>query len=161
MSNGHPRYAPSMNKILRGGTVVTHSSPGEPYEGFLADVHITNGRISALLAPNSSIDGAHDIDVSGLWLLPGLTQGHTHLVQTLFRGLADDLALMDWLRTRIWPLEAAHDEASTYWSARLGLTEMLLGGTTAILDMASVRHTDSIFRASKTAQASAAMAFDE
>jgi 5-methylthioadenosine/S-adenosylhomocysteine deaminase len=56
---------------------------------------------------------------------------------------------MEWLRQRIWPLEAAHDDESTYWSARLGLTEMILGGTTAILDMASVRHTDSIFRAAE------------
>lgn len=86
-------------------------------------------------------------DVSGLWLTPGFVQAHTHLIQALFRGMADDLALLDWLRTRIWPLESAHDAESAYWSARLGLTEMLLGGTTAILDMASVRHTDSIFRA--------------
>ena len=138
-----------MDTILRGGTVVTHSSSGNPYEGFRADIHIKNGRISALLEPNCRVEDATDFDVSGLWLLPGLTQGHTHLVQTLFRGLADDLALMDWLRTRIWPLEAAHDEDSTYWSARLGLTEMLLGGTTAILDMASVAHTEAIFRAAE------------
>ncbi len=91
------------------------------------------------------------VDCGGAWLLPSFVQTHIHLVQTLFRGLADDLLLLDWLRTRIWPLEAAHDEDSTYWSARLGLTELLLGGTTSLLDMGSVRHTDSVFRACEEA----------
>jgi len=40
-------------------------------------------------------------------VLPGFVQTHVHLCQTLFRGLADDLVLLDWLRTRVWPLEAA------------------------------------------------------
>lgn len=64
-------------------------------------------------------------------------------------GAWDDLALLDWLRQRIWPLERAHDAESVYWSARLGLTEMLLGGTTAILDMATVQHTDAVFQAAE------------
>ena len=88
-------------------------------------------------------------DVGGRWIVPGFVQTHIHLVQTLFRGLADDLALLDWLSKRIWPLEAAHDEDSVYWSARLGITELLLGGTTAILDMATVHHTDAVFRAAQ------------
>ncbi len=81
--------------------------------------------------------------------MPGFVQTHTHLVQALFRGLADDLALLDWLQDRIWPLERAHDGDSAYWSARLGLTELLLSGTTAILDMATVDHTDEVFRAAE------------
>lgn len=80
-------------------------------------------------------------------IIPGLVQAHVHLCQTLFRGLADDLALEDWLARRIWPLEAAHTEESVYWSAMLGAAELLLGGTTAILDMETVRHTDAAFRA--------------
>lgn len=87
------------------------------------------------------------VDASGCWLLPAFTQTHVHLVQALFRGLADDLPLLRWLHERVWPLEAAHDAESTYWSARLGLTELLLSGTTSILDMAMVRHTDSVFQA--------------
>ena len=87
------------------------------------------------------------VDCEGGWLLPGFVQTHVHLVQTLFRGLADDLALMDWLSTRVWPLEASHDPQSVYWSSRLGVTELLLGGTTAILDMATVQHTDQVFKA--------------
>jgi len=127
--------------------LVTHTDPTGPYAGFRADLHLREGRIEALLSPGARIVDADEVDVSGMWLLPGFTQTHTHLIQALFRGMADDLALMEWLRQRIWPLEAAHDADSAYWSARLGLTEMLLGGTTAILDMASVRHTHAIFEA--------------
>jgi cytosine/adenosine deaminase-related metal-dependent hydrolase len=65
----------------------------------------------------------------------------------LFRGLADDLSLEDWLAKRIWPLEAAHTEASVHASAMLGAAELLLGGTTAILDMETVRHTGAAFEA--------------
>ncbi|MGB0639700.1 MAG: amidohydrolase family protein [Myxococcota bacterium] len=140
-----------METVLRGGQVVSGDSGGPQSTAIRADVHIKKGHIEAILKPGTPVEGATDCDVQGLWLTAGFVQGHTHLVQTLFRGMADDLALLDWLRTKIWPLEAAHDEESTYWSARLGLTEMLLGGTSAILDMASVKHTDSIFRAAEEA----------
>ena len=79
--------------------------------------------------------------------MPGLIQAHIHLCQTLFRGLADDLSLEDWLTQRIWPLEAAHTAESIHASAMLGAAELLLGGTTAILDMESVRHTGAAFEA--------------
>ena len=79
--------------------------------------------------------------------MPGLVQAHVHLCQTLFRGLAETSPLLAWLRERIWPLEAAHDPASLRASARLGIAELLLGGTTAILDMGTVHHTDALFEA--------------
>ncbi|HXI33950.1 MAG TPA: 5'-deoxyadenosine deaminase, partial [Gemmatimonadales bacterium] len=91
--------------------------------------------------------GGKTIDCAGLVIIPGLIQAHIHLCQTLFRGLADDLALEDWLAKRIWPLEAAHTPDSIYWSAMLGAAELLLGGTTAILDMETVRHTGAAFEA--------------
>ena len=136
-----------MSSILRGGHIVSHSGGFGPYRGFDGDVLIENGQIESVIEPGSPAPGAVEINVSGMWLVPGFSQGHTHLIQTLFRGMADDLELLDWLRQRIWPLESAHDAESAYWSARLGLTEMLLGGTTTILDMASVHHTDSVFEA--------------
>lgn len=142
-------YALYMETVLRGGRVISGNSGESQDSAIAADVHIKKGHIEAILKPGTPVEGATDCDVEGLWLTAGFVQGHTHLVQTLFRGMADDLALLDWLRTKIWPLEAAHDEESTYWSARLGLTEMLLGGTTAILDMASVKHTDAIFKAAE------------
>jgi len=72
-----------------------------------------------------------------VWPCPGLCQ-------TLFRGLADDLDLLHWLRERIFPLEAAHDEASMRASARLGLWELSRSGTTALMDMGTVRHTAAL-----------------
>jgi cytosine/adenosine deaminase-related metal-dependent hydrolase len=61
--------------------------------------------------------------------------------------MADDLPLLDWLRTRIWPLEAAHDPESLRASADLGLVELLKGGCTTLLDMGTVHHHDAVFEA--------------
>jgi cytosine/adenosine deaminase-related metal-dependent hydrolase len=113
-----------------------------------ADVAVQGGRIAAI---GHGLRGMEEVDCTGRWLLPGFVQTHIHLVQTLFRGLADDLVLLDWLRTRIWPLERAHDVDSTATSARLGIQELLAGGTTAILDMATVAHTDAVFAAAEAA----------
>ena len=66
------------------------------------------------------------IDARGGYVLPGFIQTHIHLCQTLFRGYADDLPLMDWLRTRVWPMEAAHTPASLRAAARLATTELLV-----------------------------------
>src|SRR4051812_16623882 len=115
-----------------------------------ADVLVVDGRIRAVGRLGGSAVGKSKpmtIDCSGLVVLPGLVQAHIHLCQTLFRGLADDLSLEEWLAKRTWPLEAAHTEASIHASAMLGAAELLLGGTTAILDMESVRHTEAAFEA--------------
>ncbi|MBA3457825.1 MAG: amidohydrolase family protein, partial [Deltaproteobacteria bacterium] len=81
--------------------------------------------------------------------MPGLVQAHVHTCQTLARGRADDLELMDWLRNVIWPYEASLDEDAMTASAELACAELLLGGTTAILDMGTVHHTDAIFAAAE------------
>jgi 5-methylthioadenosine/S-adenosylhomocysteine deaminase len=112
-----------------------------------ADVLIEAGRITKVGRTAGRMGGGTEIDCTGMVLIPGLIQAHVHLCQTLFRGLADDLALEAWLSKRIWPLEAAHTKDSIYWSAMLGAAELLLGGTTAILDMETVRHTDAAFEA--------------
>jgi len=87
------------------------------------------------------------VDAGGLWLLPGFVQTHVHLCQTLLRNGPDDLPLLAWLSAHVFPGEAAHDEETMELSARLGLAELIAGGTTALLDMGSVRHSDAIFRA--------------
>ena len=115
-----------------------------------ADVLVENGRIKRVGRVGGRSDGRAEpaiIDCGGLVILPGLIQAHIHLCQTLFRGLADDLPLEAWLAQRIWPLEAAHTPSSIHASAMLGAAELLLGGTTAILDMESVRHTGAAFEA--------------
>lgn len=100
---------------------------------------VEGGRISRV----GRFDAAADlvIDAGGALAMPGLIQGHIHLCQTLFRGVAEDLPLLPWLRNHIWPLEAAHDPASIRASALLAAAEMLRGGTTAFLSMETVRHT--------------------
>lgn len=115
------------------------------------DVLVVDGRIAAL---DSGVPAAlralpggragESVDAGGAFVLPGLIQGHLHLCQTLFRGMAEQSDLLRWLRESIWPLEAAHTEASIAASARLGLAELVAGGVTCVNDMGTVRHTDAI-----------------
>jgi 5-methylthioadenosine/S-adenosylhomocysteine deaminase len=119
-----------------------------------ADLTVRDGRIDRVeTATARRKDGTNRLhrpqvrDCSGCLIIPGLIQAHVHLCQTLFRGLADDLRLEDWLVRRIWPLEAVHTEETVYWSAMLGGAELVLGGTTAILDMETVRYTGRAFEA--------------
>ncbi len=78
-------------------------------------------------------------------LIPGFVQTHVHLCQTLFRGLADDLQLLEWLQKKIFPFENAHNKNSLRISAKLGINELLLGGTTTLLDMGTLRHQEVVF----------------
>ncbi len=117
-----------------------------------ADVLVAGDRIAAVGAVSEADARGHEvIDARGKTLIPGLIQSHIHLCQTLFRNQADDLSLLEWLRDRIWPFEAAHDAGSLRCSADLGIAELLRGGTTAILDMGTVRHTDAVFEAARDA----------
>jgi cytosine/adenosine deaminase-related metal-dependent hydrolase len=111
------------------------------------DMLLVAGRIEAVGPRLRAPRGVTVIDCARKAILPGLVQAHVHLCQVLFRNHADGLELLDWLRDRIWPLEAAHDARSLGLSARLGIAELLLGGTTAVLDMGTVHHTEEIFRA--------------
>jgi 5-methylthioadenosine/S-adenosylhomocysteine deaminase len=80
-----------------------------------------------------------------LTLIPGFVQTHIHLCQTIFRGLADNLELLDWLQLKIFPFENAHNKNSLLASVRLGINELLSGGTTTLLDMGTLRHQEVIF----------------
>ena len=80
-----------------------------------------------------------------LTLIPGFIQTHIHLCQTLFRGLADELDLLDWLQKRIFLYENALDENSLRTSVKLGLNELMRGGTTTLLDMGTLRYQEIIF----------------
>jgi 5-methylthioadenosine/S-adenosylhomocysteine deaminase len=134
--------------LIAGGTVVTMNAARDVSE---ADVLVApDGSIAELRPAGSPIpDGARVIDAAGCFVVPGLVQAHVHLCQTLFRGLAEERPLLAWLRERIWPLEAAHDAASMRASARLGMAELLLSGTTAILDMGTVHHSEQLFLAAE------------
>ena len=108
------------------------------------DLLITDGRIASTGQSGQTADVV--IDADGCAVLPGFVQTHIHLCQTLFRGAADDLPLLDWLKKRVWPMEAAHDPASIRASARLGVAELIKGGTTCALTMETVNHTEEVFR---------------
>lgn len=118
--------------LLRGGTILTLDAGATVLRG--ADLLIRNGRIASMGLPEPP-PGTRVVDVADCLVLPGLIQGHIHLGQTFFRGLAEGRRLLAWLRERIWPLEAAHDDESAYWCGMLGAAECLLGGTTTIQDI--------------------------
>ncbi|HBH19040.1 MAG TPA: N-ethylammeline chlorohydrolase, partial [Cyanobacteria bacterium UBA9579] len=130
--------------LIKNATIITVN----PDKNILynTDILIEDNKISKISAnitdvADKIIDAKHKI------ILPGFVQTHVHLCQTLFRGLAENRELLYWLREKIWPFEAAHNEDSTYYSALLGIGEMVSGGTTTILDMGGVNHADKIFEA--------------
>lgn len=129
--------------LIKGGAVVTMDASGRVLDG---DVLVRGRRIEAVGFDLSAAPADLTIDARGCVVLPGFVQTHVHLCQTLFRGAADDLALLDWLKRRVWPLEAAHDPASLRASARLGVAELIRGGTTSALTMETVNHTEEVFR---------------
>ncbi|HYA42292.1 MAG TPA: amidohydrolase [Syntrophobacteraceae bacterium] len=88
----------------------------------------------------SAYQSAETLDISGCVALPGLINAHTHAAMTLFRGLADDLPLMDWLHGHIFPAEAKLSEQWVYWGTMLACAEMILSGTTAFCDMYLFEH---------------------
>lgn len=136
-----------MSMLINNATIVTMNRNRDIICG---DILIEDDRISRI----GKLDwytADTVIDADNQLLLPGFVQSHVHLCQVLFRGMADDLELLDWLQQRIWPLEASHDEESLYYSSLLGCAEMLRGGTTSIIDMATVNYTESVFTAVKQA----------
>jgi len=134
-----------MQKILLKNANIVTINPNKDIL-FNHDLLIEGDRI-AKIARNLKIPADIVIDAKGKAVLPGFVQTHTHLCQTLFRGMAENRCLLDWLRQKIWRFEAGHNEESAYYSALLGIGEMITGGTTTILDMGGVNHTDKIFEA--------------
>lgn len=126
--------------LIRGGTILGMRDGARAERG---DLLIVGSRIEDVgrvePRPDSEV-----LDATGCYVLPGLVQAHAHLIQTLFRGAAEDLPLLEWLRRRVWPLEAAHDEASLRASVRLGVHELLMSGTTTVLDMGTSHGGDVV-----------------
>ncbi|SFJ75988.1 5'-deoxyadenosine deaminase [Thermoflavimicrobium dichotomicum] len=134
-----------MSQILIKNAQIITMDPNDTI--LTGDLLIKNDTIAAIgeNLQASAVDKV--IDATGRIVIPGFIQTHIHLCQTLFRGQADDLELLDWLKKRVWPLEAAHDEESLYYSALLGIGELIQSGTTCIVDMETVHHTHSAFQA--------------
>lgn len=132
--------------LIRGGTLVPMTGGTEWFAG---DVRLADGRIAEVgegLAPRS---GEAELDAGGCLVLPGFVQTHVHVVQSLARHRADGLELLDWLSQRIWPYEAALEAEEVSDAARLGIAELLTGGTTSALDMGTTHSQDAVFRAAE------------
>jgi len=127
----------SVDLLVLGGTIVTMNNARDVIEdGGLA---VKNGRIVAI-GPRKQIESKYiarqRINSAGKLITPGLINGHTHIPMVLFRGLADDMDLQDWLTKYIFPAEAKNvSEEFVRAGTRLGLAEMIRGGTTTYCDM--------------------------
>ncbi len=125
----------AVDLIVRGGTLLTMAGP-DIEDGAVA---IRDGAIVEV-GTGDAIDAryraAQRIDAPGSAVLPGLVNAHTHVPMTLFRGIADDRDLMDWLQNFIFPAEARNvDEEFVRWGTRLAAAEMIRTGTTTFADM--------------------------
>src|SRR4029078_8069655 len=123
--------------LITGGKVVTMDKDHRGIDD--GAVAIKNGEIvevgkRADVVRNKT--ARQTVNANGKVIIPGLINTHTHVPMTLFRGIADDLDLQEWLTKYIFPAEAKNvDEAFVRAGTRLGLAEMISGGTTTYCDM--------------------------
>jgi len=131
-----------MNILISNGIILPMNTPAgqEPY--FKGYVGIEDERI-AFVSPQQSIadefkakhPDARQIDAGGKIVMPGMINTHTHVAMALLRGISDDVPLMEWLEQHIWPIEGKMGYQEVLDGARLGILEMLMGGTTTFVDM--------------------------
>lgn len=113
------------------GLTVTNAS----FDGATVTLRCDGDTIAAI-GPDVTPDPADEvIDARGMFLVPPFVNGHTHAAMTLFRSYGDDLPLMEWLQTKIWPAEAKLTGDDVYWGTRLAAIEMIRSGTTNFVDM--------------------------
>jgi 5-methylthioadenosine/S-adenosylhomocysteine deaminase len=129
--------AERVDLIIRGGTVVTMDGSSRVIDN--GAVAIKQARIVAVgksSEVSARYSGTRTIYAAGKIVMPGLINTHTHVPMVLFRGIADDLVLMEWLQKYIFPAEAKNvDEQFVRWGTKLGCLEMIRGGTTTYVDM--------------------------
>lgn len=129
--------AERVDLIIRGGTVVTMDGSSRVIEN--GAVAIKRERIVAVGTSTevfARYSAPRTIYAAGKIVMPGLINTHTHVPMVLFRGIADDLVLMEWLQKYIFPAEAKNvDEQFVRWGTKLGCLEMIQGGTTTYVDM--------------------------
>jgi 5-methylthioadenosine/S-adenosylhomocysteine deaminase len=139
----------SADILVTNGTVLTLNA---------GDTEIINGAVAInrdIITAVAPADEFNDwsvsqlIDARGGIIMPGLINSHTHAAMTCFRGLADDLQLMNWLNDHIFPAEAKLDDQKVYSGTLLACAEMILSGTTCFCDM--YLFEDAVARAAKDA----------
>ncbi len=137
--------------LITGGTVIAMDAQRRVLDdgavAVRADSIVAVGPRAELEAKYAA---AKVINAHGAIVMPGLINGHTHAAMTLFRGIAEDLSLDDWLHAYIFPAEARNvTEDFTAWGTRLAILEMLRGGTTTYADM--YYFEDAVARVTKEA----------
>ena len=127
----------SVDLLISGGTIVTMNAKREVIDD--GAIAIKNGKIELVGKRTDVLTQVlpkRTINAAGKIIIPGLINGHTHVPMTLFRGIADDLDLQEWLTKYIFPSEAKNvTEPFVRVGTRLGLAEMIRGGTTTYCDM--------------------------
>jgi 5-methylthioadenosine/S-adenosylhomocysteine deaminase len=122
--------------IIADGTLLTLSPDTEPIpQGAVA---ISGGRIATLGTMSNVMSlfaGKKTVNARDCLIMPGLVNGHNHAAMTCYRGMADDLPLMEWLTKYIFPAESRSDGEQVYWSTLLACCEMIRSGTTTFCDM--------------------------
>jgi 5-methylthioadenosine/S-adenosylhomocysteine deaminase len=122
--------------LVEGGAVVTVDDAGTIHDPGWVRVEgnqvVAVGAGEAPEAMRRGLDAT--LDATGGAVMPGMTNAHTHLFQSFFRGLADDKTLLDWLRDCIWPGAVHLDGETAYLAALVGLIENLRGGATTVID---------------------------
>ena len=120
--------------IIKNGTILTMSGENSILEGGL--ICVQNDTISHIAKnDDNAFNAPKVIDAKGGLILPGLVNGHTHAAMSLFRGLADDLPLMEWLNNYIFPVESKMDGDFVFTGTLLACAEMIMSGTTTFCDM--------------------------
>jgi len=122
--------------IITKGILLTLAPGSVPIQD--GSVAILGGRIAAVGTTSEikkSFLAPKTIDARGGLIMPGLVNAHTHAAMTCYRGLADDLPLMEWLNQFVFPAEAKSDGDQVYWSTLLACAEMIRSGTTTFCDM--------------------------
>ena len=136
-AQGTRKRGDRVDLLVLGGTVVTMNEGREVIKD--GGVAVKSGKIVAVGSRaeiSSRYVGRQTINAAGRIVVPGLINGHTHVPMVLFRGLADDLDLQEWLTKYIFPAEAKNvTEEFVRVGTRLGLAEMIRGGTTTYCDM--------------------------
>ena len=127
----------AVDLLVVGGTIVTMDQTRRVLDD--GGIAVSQGRIVAI-GPRAEIESRYTsrqkVVATGKVITPGLINGHTHVPMVLFRGLADDMDLQEWLTKYIFPAEAKNvTEEFVRVGARLGLAEMIRGGTTTYCDM--------------------------
>jgi 5-methylthioadenosine/S-adenosylhomocysteine deaminase len=126
---------PQADLLITNGIVLTQDEQGSVFSP--GGVAVNRERIAALgpAMDMASWRAGRIIDAGGGLILPGLINTHTHAAMALFRGLADDLPLMNWLNDHIFPAESKLDAHMVKIGTRLACAEMIRSGTTCFCDM--------------------------